>query len=196
MNAISDIALNQLFTEARTHNAWLPKKVTDQTLHDIYELAKWGPTSANLSPMRILYLRDGQAREKLYPALAPGNVDKVKASPVTAVIALDEQFYTYALKLFPHAPKISEMFSKDKGLSDTTALRNSSLQGAYFILASRALGLDCGPMSGFDNKKLDEAYFGGTTWKSNFICNLGYGDKTKLFPRLPRLSFEEACKIV
>jgi nitroreductase len=196
MNPISIDSIKQLFSEARTHNAWLEKEVSEQSLRDIYELMKWGPTSANLCPARILFIKTGPEKEKLLPCLAPTNVDKVKAAPVTAIIAQDQKFYEKAGKLFPHAPTFGETFASNAALAQATAFRNSSLQGAYFILAARALGFDCGPMSGFDNNKLDETFFLNTEWKSNFICNLGYGDKSKLYPRLPRLSFDEACKII
>lgn len=196
MSAISDEAMRQLFTEARTFGAWLAKDVSDQTLREIYDLMKWGPTSANSCPARIVFVRAGMEKEKLISCLAPGNVEKVKAAPVTAIVAADSKFYDQIPKLFPPAASFRETFASDQTLAEATAFRNSSLQGAYFILAARALGLDCGPMSGFDNKKLDGLFFSETSWKSNFICNVGYGDRSKLHPRLPRLAFEEACKIV
>ena len=198
MSAISNDALKVLFTEARTQQAWLPKEVSDQTLRELYDLMKWGPTSANMNPARIAFVKNGPNKEKLLGALSPMNVEKVKTAPVTAIIAFDEKFYDLLPKLFPvpGATGFRDMFANDKILAETTAMRNGSLQGGYFILAARALGLDCTPMSGFDNKKVDEAFFVGTTWKSNFIVNLGYGDASKLYPRGPRLSFEEACLIV
>lgn len=196
MHPISPESIKQLFTEARTFRAWLPEKVSDQTLRDIYDLMKWGPTSANSCPARIVFVKAGPEKEKLISCLALGNVDKVKAAPVTAIIAQDEKFYDHIPKLNPHAVYYRDLFASDKALAESTAFRNSSLQGAYFIMAARALGLDCGPMSGFDNQKLDEVFFAGISWKSNFLCNVGYGDKSKLPPRLPRLTFEEACKIV
>jgi 3-hydroxypropanoate dehydrogenase len=198
MSAISNEDLKILFTEARTAQAWLPQEVSDQTLRDIYELMKWGPTSANASPGRIAFVKSGPAKEKLTESLSPMNVDKVKAAPVTAIIAFDEKFYDFIPQLLPipNAAAYRDMFSSNKPLSEATTMRNSSLQGGYFILAARALGLDCGPMSGFDNQKLDKAFFSGTSWKSNFICNLGYGDPSKLRPRGPRLSFEQACLVV
>src|SRR5262249_14852389 len=147
-------------------------------------------------PARFLFIRSEEAKAKLIPCLVPGNVDVVKAAPVTAVIAWDENFYSDLPRLFPHAPKMKEMFASNKELAGASAFRNSSLQGGYFILAARAVGLDCGPMSGFNNVKVDEAFFKGTSWKSNFICNLGYGDASKLHPRGPRLEFDEACKIL
>ncbi|CEG58536.1 malonic semialdehyde reductase [Legionella fallonii] len=196
MSKVSNDVLNKLFFEARTVNDWLPKEVSDHDLEDIYNLMKWGPTSANLSPARIVFVKKGLHREKLIDCLSPGNIEKVKAAPVTVIIAQDMMFYEKIDKLFPHALGFRDMFASNKEFADLTALRNSSLQGAYFILAARTLGFDCGPMSGFNNQKLDEQFFSGTTWKSNFICNLGYGNKENLHPRLPRLSFEEACKIV
>lgn len=196
MTSISKDASKQLFTEARTHNAWLPKDVSDQTLHEIYDLTKWGPTSANTSPARIVFVKAGSQKEKLLSAIAETNVEKVKAAPVTAIIAQDEKFYDQIPKLFPHAPGVKDYFTSNAVLSEATAFRNSTLQGAYFILAARALGLDCGPMSGFDNKKLDELFLAGTSWRSNFICNLGYADHSKVHPRLPCLSFDEACRIM
>ncbi len=195
MKPLSIDALKQLFTEARTYRAWLPKAVLNEDLKAIYELMKWGPTSANLCPARLVFLRNGPEKEKLIACLSPTNVDKVKGAPVTAIIAQDLLFYDKIQTLFPQAPAYRDTFASDKAFTEATAFRNSSLQGAYFILAARALGFDCGPMSGFDNQKVDELFFADTAWKSNFICNIGYGDKTKLFPRLPRLAFEEACKI-
>ena len=196
MSAISSEAAQQLFSSARTFNTFLAKEVSEQTLRDLYELMKWGPTSANLSPARVLFVKNGPQKDKLIACLSPTNVDKVKSAPVTAVLAFDQKFYDQTQKLFPHAPQYREVFANNPALSEATAFRNSSIQGGYFILAARALGLDCGPMSGFDNKKLDETFFSESSWKSNFICNLGYGDPAKLMPRLPRLSFEEACQII
>jgi len=196
MTQIPEQAIQQLFTEARTYPGWLPQDISDETLRSIYDLMKWAPTSANLSPARILFVKGSEAKGKLISALMPQNVDKVKAAPVTAIIAQDEEFYEQMPKLFPPGVGMIDRFRSNKEFREATGLRNSSLQGAYFILAARALGLDCGPMSGFDNHKLDEAFFAGTTWKSNFICNIGYGDQQSLRPRMPRLAFEEACRIV
>jgi 3-hydroxypropanoate dehydrogenase len=196
MNPISPEAIGQLFTEARTFHGWLPQHVSDETLREIYDLMKWGPTSANSCPARIVFVKQGPEKEKLIAALAPGNVEKVKAAPVTAIIAADDLFYDQIPKLSPAMPQFRDVLASNKDLAERTAFRNSSLQGAYFILAARALGLDCGPMSGFSNKQLDDLFFTGTSWKSNFICNLGYGDRSKLHPRAPRLDFEEACRIV
>src|SRR5216683_2774273 len=176
---LSEEALEQILTEARTHSVWLPEPVSDDLLVQIYNLMKWGPTSANSSPARIVFVRSPEAKEKLLPCLAAGNVEKTKAAPVTAIIAQDMEFYEKLPKLFPFTDARS-WFAGNKPFIESTAFRNSSLQGAYFIIAARALGLDCGPMSGFDNAKVDEAFFKGTAWKSNFICNLGHGDASKL----------------
>jgi 3-hydroxypropanoate dehydrogenase len=203
-------ALDQLFREARTHVVWLDRPVPDELLHQLYDLLKWGPTSANASPARILFVRSPEAKERLRPALAAGNVDKVMTAPVTAIIAHDQRFYEQMPKLWPHNPRMREVFANNPQLAETTAFRNGTLQGAYFILAARSLGLDCGPLSGFDNAKVDEAFFPPdacqdveTTQvhetsciKSNFLCNLGYGDPAQLHPRGPRLDFAEACRIM
>ncbi len=196
MNPLSSEAMKQLFTEARSHNAWLSKDVSNQTLYQIYELAKWGPTSANTNPARIIFIKNGSQKEKLLTAVAEGNIEKIKAAPVSAIIAQDEKFFDHIPKLFPHAPNFKDYFTSNLLLAEATAFRNSSLQGAYFMLAVRALGLDCGPISGFNNEKINELFLSGTTWKSNFICSIGYGDHSKLQLRLPRLSFDEACRIL
>jgi len=189
-------AIRQLFTEARTHHAWLPKKIEDKTIRELYDIMKWGPTSANTNPIRIVFAKSEKAKEQLIPCLMPGNVDQTKAAPVTAIVAWDERFYEHLPRLFPHAPQMKDMFSSNKEMAEFSAFQNASLQGGYFILAARALGLDCGPMGGFDRAKVDAAFFKGTTWKSNFLCNLGYGDASKLHSRGPRLPFDEACKII
>jgi len=194
-SSLSEQALEQILTEARTHSAWLAEPVTDELLMEVYNLMKWGPTSANSSPARIVFVRSPEAKEKLLPCLAAGNVEKTKAAPVTAIIAQDLEFYDKLPRLFPFADARS-WFAENKSFAESTAFRNSSLQGAYFIIAARALGLDCGPMSGFDNAKVDEVFFHGTSWRSNFICNLGHGDASKLRPRPPRLEFSETCKIL
>src|SRR5687768_10015220 len=195
MATADDKSLDMMFRNARTHSAWLNKPVDDALLIKAYDLAKMGPTSANCSPMRIVFVKSKTAKEKLKPCLSEGNVDKTMAAPVTAIIGHDMEFYEKLPKLFPHTDARSWFAGKD-AVIQSTAFRNGSLQGAYFMLAARALGLDCGPMSGFDNAKVDAAFFAGTTVKSNFLCNLGYGDASKLFPRSPRLSFEEACQVV
>ena len=197
MNGVlSGEQLDLLFREARTHNAWLDRPVDDDLLKRVYELARMGPTSANMCPMRIVFVKSREAKERLKPALDAGNVDKTMQAPVTAIIGMDVHFYEKLPKLFPHADARAWFKDLPENVLEYIALRNSSLQGAYFMLAARALGLDCGPMSGFDNAKVDAAFFAGTTVKSNFLCNLGYGDASKLYPRSPRLSFEEACKVV
>jgi 3-hydroxypropanoate dehydrogenase len=170
--------------------------VADDLLRRVYDLAKLGPTSANMCPMRIVFVKTREAKERLKPALHAGNVDKTMAAPVTAVIGMDVHFYEQLPRLFPHADARAWFKDLPEDVLEYAALRNSSLQGAYFMLAARALGLDCGPMSGFDNAKVDAAFFAGTTVKSNFLCNLGHGDASKLFPRSPRLDFDEACKVV
>ena len=206
-STLQDEALNQIFREARTYSSWLDKAVSDETLRQLYDLMKWGPTSANGSPARLVFLRTKEAKERLRPALAPGNVEKTMAAPVNVIIAYDLLFFEKLPKLFPHSPGMRDLFWKNPQLVEETAKRNSSLQGAYLIIAARALGLDCGPMSGFDNAKVDEEFFGAGKEcegceqeffpaghvKSNFLCNLGYGDESKLFPRGPRLTFNEAC---
>jgi len=192
---LSKDALDTLFTNARTHNAWLDKSVTDTQLQEIYDLMKWGSTSANCSPARIVFVRSDAQKQKLLDCVSQGNFEKTKTAPVTAIIGMDMEFFEKLPQLFPHADARS-WFAGNQSNIDATAFRNSSLQGAYFMLAARAVGLDCGPMSGFDSDKLNAAFFAGTTVKVNFICNLGYGDAQQLFPRSPRLSFDEACKIV
>jgi 3-hydroxypropanoate dehydrogenase len=193
---LSSEAMDTLFREARTHNVWLPQPVSDQVLRQIYDLMKWGPTSANSSPARIVFLRTKEAKERLRPALMPLNVDKTLQAPVTAILAYDLKFFEHLPKLFPMKPDMKNMFSGSAELAQITAFRNGTLQGGYFILAARALGLDCGPMSGFDNAKVDAEFFPSSSVKSNFLCNLGYGDHSKLFPRSPRLDFEEACQLL
>ena len=192
---ISADALNQLFHHARTFSAWLPEPVPVELLHRAYDLASLGPTSANTSPARFVFLTTPQAKERLRPALSPGNLQKTMTAPVTAIIAFDTEFYEKLPKLFPHTDARS-WFVNNQALIDETAFRNSSLQGAYFILAARALGLDCGPMSGFDAAKVNAEFFPDGKWKVNFLCNLGYGDPSKLPPRHPRLAIEEACQVL
>ncbi|MFM0358923.1 malonic semialdehyde reductase [Paraburkholderia nemoris] len=192
---LSDQALDQLFREARTHNGWQTKPVDDAVLKQLTELVLLGPTSANSSPGRFVYVKTPEGKEKLRPALSPANLEKTMAAPVTVIVGMDMAFYEHLLKLFPHADARSWFAGNDKAIADT-AFRNSTLQGGYLILAARALGLDTGPMSGFDAAKVDEAFFAGTTVRSNFLINLGYGDPSKLFPRSPRFSFDEAAQIV
>jgi len=196
MFKLNDESLDLIFRKARTHSVWLDKPVDDKLLAQAYDLAKMGPTSANMCPMRIVFVKSKAAKEKLKPALDAGNVDKTMAAPVTAIIAMDIRFYEKLPKLFPHADAKAWFKDLPENVLEYIALRNGSLQGAYFMLAARSLGLDCGPMSGFDNANVDAAFFSGTTVKSNFLCNLGHGDGTKLYARSPRLDFEEACQIV
>ncbi|WP_339830911.1 malonic semialdehyde reductase [uncultured Parvibaculum sp.] len=196
MTMIGDDALDTIFRNARTHNAWKDEPVSDARLKELYDLMKWGPTSANCSPARIVFVKSKEAKEKLAPALSEGNLKKTMAAPVTAIIGYDVEFYERLPELFPHEPNAKTWFNWSAEWAEMTAFRNGSLQGAYFMIAARALGLDCGPMSGFDMKKVDEAFFNGTTVKSNFLCNLGHGDPSALFPRSPRLPFDDACKII
>ncbi len=195
-NPLPEAALDQIFLEARTYNGWLDKPVTDDELRKLYDLMKWGPTSANGSPARFLFIRSHDSKERLRPALSPGNVAKTMAAPVTVIVAYDLMFYEKMSRLFPHKPSMRDLYVSNPKLGEETARRNSSLQGAYLIIAARALGLDCGPMSGFDNAKLDEEFFPAGHVKSNFLCNLGYGDPSTITPRLPRLEFDEACTIL
>lgn len=188
------ITTEQLFNDARSHNGWLDTPVSDETLRALYDLYKWGPTSANCSPARVIFVRSEAARARLLPCMSEGNRAKVQQAPVTAIIGMDMAFYEQLPKLFPHADARS-WFVGNEGMIKATALRNASLQGAYLMLAARALGLGCGPMSGFDAARLDAEFWAGTTVKTNFVCCLGHGDPTKLFPRSPRLAFEEACQL-
>jgi 3-hydroxypropanoate dehydrogenase len=195
-NVILDqLALDALFRNARTHHGWLDKPVPDELLRRVYELAKWPPTSANCSPARFVFVRSKEAKEKLKPALSAANADKTMAAPATVIVGHDLEFYENLPRLYPQADARSWFVGKPAHI-ETTALRNGSLQGAYLILAARALGLDCGPMSGFDNAMVDAAFFPDGKVKSNFLCNLGFGDPAKLRPRNPRLAFDEACRIV
>jgi 3-hydroxypropanoate dehydrogenase len=195
MPSLDAAALDQLFRNARTFSAWRPEPVSDALLRELYELYKWAPTSVNCSPARVVFVRTPAAKALLKPALAPGNVDKTMAAPVTAIVGHDLDFPEALPRLFPHADARSWFVGKPAHI-ETTAFRNGSLQGAYLILAARALGLDCGPMSGFDNAAVDAAFFAGTRVRSNFLCNLGFGDPAALHPRSPRLPFDEACRIL
>jgi 3-hydroxypropanoate dehydrogenase len=192
---VSDEALDLLLRRARTHRAWLDRPVPDDLLRRVYELAAEGPTSANCSPMRVLFVKSREAKERLRPALTPGNVDKTMQAPVTAIVGHDLEFHELLPRLFPTADMRANFVGKPE-LIAATAFRNGSLQGAYLMLAARALGLDCGAMSGFDNAKVDAAFFPDGRVKSNFLCNLGYGDASKLGPRPPRLPFDDACRII
>lgn len=196
MNEIlSDAGLDKIFREARTHRAWRDAAVSDVLLEAVYDLAKMGPTSSNCCPLRVAFLRSAEAKEKLRPALDKGNVEKTMAAPVTAIIAYDLEFYELFPKLAPHLDGRKIFAGKEAGIAETV-MRNGSLQGAYFIIAARALGLDCGPMSGFDRAQVDEIFFAGTSWRSNFLCNLGHGDPSALKPRAPRPDFDEACRLL
>ncbi|MDF3982605.1 malonic semialdehyde reductase [Luteibacter sp. PPL201] len=193
---LPDASLDQIFLTARTFNAWQDKEVTDEQLRRIYDLAKMAPTSANASPMRVRFIKSKDAKERLKPFLSEGNLEKTMAAPVTAIVATDFAFYEKLPKLFPHADARSWFVGNDP-LVQATGFRNSSLQGAYLILAARALGLDCGPMSGYDQPGLDAEFFAGTQIRSNFLINLGYGDAGRgLHPRNPRLDFDEAAAIL
>jgi 3-hydroxypropanoate dehydrogenase len=194
--AIAENALDQLFRKARTYSAWRPDAISVEQLRAVYDLARLGPTSANTCPARFVFLTTPEAKARLKPALAPGNVDKTMAAPVTVIIAWDTKFYDKLPELFPHMKEMRSFFAGNQALSEETAFRNSSLQGGYFILAARALGLDCGPMSGFDAAKVNAEFFPDGEWKVNFLCNLGYGDEAKLHPRSPRLEFEEAALVL
>ncbi|GHD75425.1 malonic semialdehyde reductase [Vogesella fluminis] len=192
---ISHAALEQLFLNARTHSSWQDRPVSTETLHQLFELMKMAPTSANCSPARLVFVASPEAKARLKPCLSEGNRDKTMAAPVTVIVAMDLQFYEQLPRLFPHTDARSWFAGNDAAIQ-STAMRNSSLQGAYLIMAARALGLDCGPMSGFDNATVDAAFFPQGTIKSNFLINLGYGDASKLPPRAPRLGFDDACRIL
>ena len=189
------IVLDRLFREARTHNAWRQEPISDAILSEIYDLAKMGPTSANCSPLRVMFLKTDEAKARLLPALAPNNVEKTRTAPVVAIMAYDLEFYEKLPKLFPHADARAWFVGKPE-LIQETAFRNSSLGAGYFILAARAKGLDCGPMSGFDAAKVNAEFFSDGKWRANFLCNLGHGDPAGLYPRNPRLDFDEACQVL
>ena len=192
---LSDASLDQIFREARTQNKWLDRPVPDSTLEAIWDLTKWGPTSANCSPMRLVFVRTGEAKAKLKQALSAGNVEKTMTAPVTAIVAHDPHFYDKLPFLFPHADA-KAWFTSSPALADVTAFRNSTLQGAYLMIAARSLGLDVGSMSGFNNAMVDDLFFADTGFKSNWLINIGYGDPEGLFARSPRFTFEEVAKIV
>ena len=194
--AIDNDTVRRLLSEARTHNAWLERDVPDETLRSIYDLMQKGPTSANGSPARLVFLKSDESRERLRPALTPGNVEKTMSAPVTAILGYDIEFWRNADVTFPHKPEVQTAYQEKPEASETVAFRNSSLQGAYLIIAARAHNLDCGPMSGFDNKLVDREFFAGTTIKSNLLCNLGYGDTERIQKRSPRLDFDMVCEIL
>ncbi|MDX1575203.1 MAG: malonic semialdehyde reductase [Kiloniellales bacterium] len=188
--------LDLIFREARTYRAWQAREVSDETLRRVWDLARWGATSGNCCPGRIVFLKSDAAKERLKPALDEGNVDQTMAAPVCAIVGYDLAFYRDIEWLAPLMAGMAKVFAKNAALAETTAFRNGSLQGAYLMIAARALGLDCGPMSGFDNDLVDETFFAGTEIRSNFLCNLGYGDPGKLYPRGPRHAFDQACRIL
>ena len=196
LQRLDEDSLDLLLRAAHTHNGWLDRPVPDETLRAVYDLAKLGPTSLNTCPARFLFLRSRAAKERLRPALSPGNLEKTLAAPVTAIIAYDEQFYEHMGFLFPERQAVRERFAANPVNAHETAFRNGTLQGAYLIIAARAMGLDTGPMSGFDNARVDAEFFTGTHFKSNFLCNLGYGDAAKVRERLPRFDFESVCQIL
>jgi 3-hydroxypropanoate dehydrogenase len=191
---LTDTALDIIFRTARTHNGFLDRPVGDDVLRTVYDLMKWGPTTGNSGPGRFVFVRSPVGKARLEPALSPGNHDKTMAAPVTVIVAYDLEFHENLPRLFPHTDARSWFAGKPEHIR-TTAFRNGTLQGAYFIIAARAAGLDCGPMSGFDNARVDAAFFPDGKWKSNFLINLGYGDPARLHPRNPRLAFEEACRV-
>lgn len=193
---IDPSAIQQLFADARSQNAWLPDPVGDDQLRDAYEIAKWGPTSMNTQPMRLLFLRSAAAKERLKPALAPTNVAKVMSAPVVAIIAYDTDFHAHLPRVFPHNPNAQGYFMGNPAAIEPTAFRNGSLQAAYFMLALRAVGLDVGPMSGFDPAKVDAEFFAGTTLRVNLVCGIGRGDSSKVFGRSPRLTFKDVTRFL
>ena len=195
MHTLDEASLDRIFRTARTHHAWLDRPVEDATLRDLWNLLRWAPTSANCSPLRVVFVKSPEAKAKLLECMAPGNVEKTRTAPVTAILAMHMEFHEFLPKLFPHTDARS-WFTDNQPYRESTAFRNSSIQGGYFILAARALGLDCGPMSGFDAGKVDETFFAGRPERVNFLCNLGYGDASTLHPRSPRFEFDEACAVV
>jgi 3-hydroxypropanoate dehydrogenase len=194
---LDDKALDKILRNARTHNGWLPKPVTDDQLRAIHDLLKWGPTSANTQPARFVFVRTKEGKERLRPALSAGNTEKTMSAPVTAIVAYDTQFYEHLPKHFPHDQTAIHWFKGEgkEAVASTTAFRNGTLQGAYLMIAARALGLDCGAMSGFDNAIVDKNFFPDGRFKTNFLCNIGYGDESKIFARSPRFNFEDACTL-
>jgi 3-hydroxypropanoate dehydrogenase len=196
MTALPQGALDQLFVEARTHNGWASESLPETLMRALYDLTKWGPTSANCSPARFVFVSSLEGKARLMPFIGAGNVDKVKEAPVTVIIATDPAYFEKIPQLFPHNPSAATWFSGAPDGGVEAGFRNGTLQAGYFMMAARALGLDCGPMSGFDAKGLDEAFFSQSGWKSNFLVNIGHGTDKDLFPRLPRLAFEDACEVL
>ncbi|MEH6526439.1 MAG: malonic semialdehyde reductase [Sneathiella sp.] len=195
-NTLSADARALLFTEARTANLFTDKQVDLDLLRELYDLMKWGPTSMNSCPVRLCFLTTEEAKKRIMPALFDGNIARVQSAPIVAVLGHDMEFFEYLPKLFPHAPENKKIFENNETAAQINAFRNSTLQGAYFIIAARALGLDCGPMSGFDNARVDQEFFAGTHVKSNFLCTLGYSDASRNFDRGPRFEFEEVCQVL
>ena len=193
---LDEKALDLILLKARTQNGWLPTPVSDDQLRAIYDIMKFGPTSANSCPARLLFVRTPEAKARLLPALSAGNMEKTKQAPVTAIIGYDPRFYELLPRLFPHRPEMKSPYEANAQLAETVAFRNGTLQGAYFMIAARAVGLDVGGMSGFDNAKVDAEFFPDGRVKSNFLCNIGHGDPGKVLPRLPRLPFDEVCRIL
>ncbi len=194
MSDMDEAVLGTLFKEARSQNGWRPDPVSEAELREAYDIAKWGPTSMNTQPMRVLFLRSAEAKERLKPALAPTNVDKVMTAPVVALIAYDTEFYSQLPKTFPHNPNAQGFFTGNQAMIEPTAFRNGTLQAAYLMLALRAVGLDVGPMSGFDAAKVNAEFFADTTYRVNLVCGIGHGDPAKVFNRLPRLDFDEVTR--
>ncbi len=194
--ALDERGLDLIFREARTQNSWRPDPIPEDLLRRIYDLAKFGPTAANSTPARFVFVVSKEGKDKLGPCLSAGNYEKTMAAPATVIVAYDTRFYEHLPELFPHNPDARSWFEGNEPHILETALRNSSLQGAYFMIAARSLGVDCGPMSGFDQAKLNAAFFPDGRYRANFMCNLAYGDDQKIFPRNPRLSFERACQVV
>lgn len=193
---LSDKDLDLIFRSARSHSKWLDKPVSEVMIRALYDLLRWGPTSANCSPARFVFVTSAAQKEKLVACVSAGNSAKVATAPVTVIVGYDSKFYDLIPQLFPHNPGAREWFANDQDAAHQTAFRNGTLQGAYLIIAARSLGLDCGPMSGFNNAAVDQAFFPDGRIKSNFLISLGYGDPAALFGRGPRLSFSEACSIV
>ena len=193
---LDDAALDALFREARSQNKWRDEQVSDDTIRALYDVLKFGPTSANCSPARFLFLRTPESKQRLAPALSSGNMEKTMSAPVTVIVAYDPKFYDKLPKLFPHNPDAASWFTSNDSLAATTAFRNGTLQGAYLMIAARSLGLDVGAMSGFDNNKVDEIFLSSRGWRSNFLVNIGHGDPAGVFNRSPRLDFDEACDLL
>jgi len=195
-NSLEENALEQIFVGARTHRVWQSRPLTESMLMRLYDTMKWGPTSMNCCPLRIQFVVSAAAKERLRPHLVRGNVDKTMTAPATAILGYDKLFHEHLPMLSPHNPKAKDMFDGDAEIGSPTAFRNSTLQGAYFIIAARALGLDCGPMSGFDNQTLDAEFWPDRRVQTNFLCNIGYADRSKTHPREPRFEFDDVCKIL